>query len=221
MSTTEGRSSPWPGLFVSFEGLDGSGKSTQMRLLAVRLREMGYHVTETAEPGGTPIGRQIRQLLLDNRNHALAPTAELLLYFACRAQNVDEWIRPALDRGGIVLSDRYSDSTRAYQGAARRLGGDVVEQLNTIACRGVDPQITVLVDIDFATSQARQQQRERASDRLESEAQEFYFAVHEEYARIAAREPQRVRVVDGCGEIMTVAARIWNAIAPSLPERPR
>ena len=220
MSTTERSRPAWPGLFVTFEGMDGSGKSTQLRLLAQRLRAAGYAVTESAEPGGTPIGRQIRQLLLDNKNHALAPTAELLLYFACRAQNVDEWIRPALEAGGVVLSDRYSDSTRAYQGAARRLGGTVVEELNAIACRGVDPQVTILVDIDLATSYERQKLRPRASDRLESEAQEFYQSVRDEYAQIAAREPERVRVVDGHGDVQTVAARIWTVIEPLLPELP-
>src|SRR5512133_1996373 len=121
MSTTSGR-----GLFITFEGSDGCGKTTQMRRLAERLRASGQEVVETAEPGGTPIGRQIRAILLDSANRELSSTAELFLYFASRAQNVDQCIRPALERGAIVLSDRFTDSTIAYQGAARGLGADVV-----------------------------------------------------------------------------------------------
>ena len=122
MSTT----SASRGLFITFEGGDGSGKSTQMHRLADRLRAAGYEVIETAEPGGTAIGRQIRAILLDSANQELSATTELLLYFASRAQNVDECIRPSLQRGAIVLSDRFTDATIAYQGAARGLGRDVV-----------------------------------------------------------------------------------------------
>src|ERR1700732_2522643 len=122
MSTTSARR----GLFITFEGPDGSGKSTQLRLLAERLRSAGRDVFETVEPGGTPIGMQIRRILLDAKNHELCPTAELLLMFASRAQNVDQWILPALAQGQIVLSDRFTDSTLVYQGAGRGLGADVV-----------------------------------------------------------------------------------------------
>src|SRR5438105_1370171 len=131
MSTTERRGR---GLFITFEGPDGSGKTTQVRLLAERLREKRYDVFESAEPGGTPIGVQIRRILLDSANQELSATTELLLMFAARAQNVEQWILPALAEGKIVLSDRFTDSTLAYQGAARGLGRDVVIQVDGIAC---------------------------------------------------------------------------------------
>lgn len=209
------------GLFISFEGMDGSGKSTQLHLLAARLRDSGYNVVETAEPGGTPIGRQIRQVLLDHHNEELFPTAELLLYFACRAQNVDQWIRPALEAGSVVLSDRFTDSTRAYQGAARRLGGPLVDSLHAIACRGVQPDITLLVDIDLDTSVERSRSRERDTDRMERQNPEFYETVRNAYAEIAANDPERVRVIDGRAGIYKVAESIWNAVSPALPELAR
>src|SRR5260370_4645048 len=124
------------GLFITFEGPDGSGKSTQARLLAERLRREGYSVLETAEPGGTPIGQQIRAILLDPANQELSPVAELLLMFACRAQNVEQWILPALANGQIVISDRFTDSSIAYQGAGRGLGWDTVLAVDRIACHG-------------------------------------------------------------------------------------
>ena len=209
------------GLFISFEGMDGSGKSTQLRLLAARLRDSGYTVVETAEPGGTPIGRQIRQVLLDHHNEELYPTAELLLYFACRAQNVDQWIRPALEAGSVVLSDRFTDSTRAYQGAARHLGGPIVESLHAIACRGIQPDLTLLVDIDLDTSVERSRSRDRDTDRMERQNPAFYQAVKAAYAEIAASESSRVRVVDGRAGIYKVAESIWHAVSPALPELPR
>ena len=143
------------GLVISFEGLDGSGKSTQMRRLAKRLRARGHVVLETVEPGGTEIGGKIRQVLLDAANQELSPTAELLLYFASRAQNVDERIGPALRRGEIVLADRFTDSTLVYQGCGRGLGAETVLALDRIACRGLKPDLTLLVDIDVETSLAR------------------------------------------------------------------
>ena len=123
------------GLFITFEGPEGSGKSTQLRMLAKKLRAAGYEVLETAEPGGTPIGVQIRRVLLDAKNQELSPTAELLLMFAARAQNVDQWILPALAAGKIVLCDRFTDSTLVYQGAGRGLGAEVVYDVDRIACR--------------------------------------------------------------------------------------
>ncbi len=142
MSTTK------RGVFITFEGPEGSGKSTQLRLLAARLREQGHAVLETVEPGGTPIGMQIRRVLLDSKNLEMRPTTELLLMFAARAQNVDEWILPALSRGEIVLSDRFTDSSLVYQGAARGLGAEVVYEVDRIACRGLIPDLTIVVDIE-------------------------------------------------------------------------
>lgn len=205
------------GLFITFEGMDGSGKSTQMRLLAGHLREDGCRVTETAEPGGTPIGVQIRQLLLDHRNHDLSPTAELLLYFASRAQAVDQWIEPALSRGEVVLSDRFTDSTRAYQGAARNLGSAVVDDLDRIACHGIEPDLTLLFDVDLQTSLVRARGREAGGDRMEAQAAEFYTAVRTAYSHLAAQEPHRIRVIDGHGSVEQVAERVWAVVAPLLP----
>src|ERR1700686_4826404 len=144
-----------PGVFITFEGPDGSGKSTQMRLLGERLRGAGYAILESVEPGGTPIGQQIRRILLDPANQELCSTAELLLMFAARAQNVEEWILPALAEGKIVLSDRFTDSTIAYQGAGRGLGWDTVMAVDGIACRGLVPDLTLCIDIDTEMVVAR------------------------------------------------------------------
>ena len=151
-----------PGLFLSFEGMDGSGKTTQMRLLIDRLRREGFDVLETAEPGGTEIGRQIRRILLDRANQALSARAELLLYFACRAQNVEEWIRPALAAGRVVVSDRYTDSTLAYQGAGRGLPEEMIRELHTFACGPTEPDATIYLDIDRETGLARARARNAA-----------------------------------------------------------
>src|SRR5580700_6902920 len=137
MSTTKS------GLFITFEGPDGSGKSTQARMLAERLRGEGRTVLESAEPGGTPIGQQIRRILLDPANRELTPIAELLLMFAARAQNVEQWILPALAAGKIVISDRFTDSSIAYQGAGRGLGWEKVLELDGIACHGLVPDLTI------------------------------------------------------------------------------
>src|SRR3981081_4011588 len=129
------------GRFITFEGMDGSGKTTQMHRLAARLRAVGRPALEPAEPGGTPIGLKIRRILLDAANQELCPSAELLLYFASRAQNVDEWILPALGRGEIVLADRFTDSSLVYQGCGRGLGAENVMALDRIACRGLKPDL--------------------------------------------------------------------------------
>ena len=139
MSTTKRR-----GLFVTFEGPDGSGKSTQARMLVARLRHQGRDVLESVEPGGTPIGQQIRRILLDPANKELTATTELLLMFAARAQNVEQWILPALAQGKIVVSDRFTDSSIAYQGAGRGLGWEKVLEVDGIACQGLVPDLTLV-----------------------------------------------------------------------------
>src|SRR5690242_13517141 len=144
---TDGR-----GLFISFEGSDGSGKSTQLKLLAERLRSQGHTVVENVEPGGTPIGQQIRKILLDRANDEMRPMTELLLMFASRAQAVEQRILPALRRGEIVLSDRFTDSSLAYQGEARGLGFDVVRALHELALGAIQPDLTICVEIDLDTS---------------------------------------------------------------------
>lgn len=203
------------GRFITFEGPDGSGKSTQLVRLAERLRAEGREVVETAEPGGTSIGRDIRAILLNKRNHHLRPTAELLLYFASRAQNVEEVIQPALDRGAIVLSDRFTDSTLVYQGVGRGLGADIVRQLHTIACGPLLPHLTLLIDIDPRLTLGRTTKR-GAQDRLDAESLDFHARVREGYLKLAAAEPSRVRVIDGSKDIDTVAADLWPSVQEVL-----
>ena len=205
-------------LFITFEGMDGSGKTTQMRRLAERLREHGREVLETAEPGGTRIGLQIRRVLLDSANQELCPTAELLLYFACRAQNVDEWIVPALAEGKVVLSDRFTDSTLVYQGCGRGLGAETVAVLDRIACRGLTPDLTLLIDIDAETSLARAHARNASAQhtetRMDEQALDFHRKVYEAYHALAASEPHRFRMIDGRADRETMAREIWTAVEP-------
>jgi len=202
------------GVFITLEGMDGSGKTTQMRRLAARLRGMGKTVLETAEPGGTPIGAKIRRILLDAANQELSPTAELLLYFASRAQNVDQWIVPALGRGEIVLADRFTDSSLVYQGCGRGLGAENVIALDRIACRGLQPDLTLLVDIDAEASLARTRARNTAEPSCETRMDEqslvFHRRVWEAYHALAEREPGRVKVVDGRAGIDEIERQIWH-----------
>jgi dTMP kinase len=205
------------GVFITFEGTDGSGKTTQMRRLAVRLRATGRPVVETVEPGGTRIGQQIRRILLDAANQDLRPTAELLLYFAARAQNVDEVILPALNRGDLVLSDRFTDSSLVYQGCGRELGAGSVLALDQIACRGLKPDLTLLIDIDLETSlrraRARNTTQKLDQDRMDTQSTDFYRRVHEAYRALATREPDRVRIVDGHAPVETVEQEVWQIVS--------
>jgi dTMP kinase len=204
------------GSFITFEGMDGSGKTTQLRRLAERLRRMGHTVVETAEPGGTAIGRKIRQILLDAGNHELSPTAELLLYFASRAQNVEETILPALARGEIVLADRFTDSTLAYQGCARGLGAELVRTLDRIACRGLRPDLTLLLDIGPEISLARARIRNvaetSAETRMDEQSEEFHRKVYEAYQALAAREPDRVHRIPAASCADEVERAVWEVV---------
>lgn len=206
---------PRSGRFITFEGTDGSGKTTQMRLLAERLRAEGFPVAETQEPGGTEIGRRIRAILLDPASHRMCPISEMLLYFAARAQNFDELILPEWRAGAIVLSDRFTDSTLAYQGEGRGLGPDVVMQLHNIACHGIHPDLTIYVDIDLETGLERA--RSTSGDRLDNEAAEFHQRVRTSYLGLAAENAHRFRIVDGRGSISEVSERVWQAVVPALP----
>ena len=204
------------GIFITFEGMDGSGKTTQMHLLAARLRGLGRTVLETAEPGGTPIGTKIRRILLDSANQELCPAAELLLYFASRAQNVDEWIAPALERGEVVLADRFTDSSLVYQGYGRGLGAENVLALDLIACRGLKPKLTILVDIDAETSLTRAHARNAAEPhcetRMDEQSLEFHQRVYEAYHALAEREPERVKLIDGRASIDEIAGSVWDLV---------
>lgn len=208
------------GLFITFEGPDGSGKSTQLRMLATRLRSTGRDVIETAEPGGTPIGLQIRRVLLDSRNHELCPTAELLLMFASRAQNVDQCILPALSKGQIVIADRFTDSTLVYQGVARGLGSEVVYEVDRIACRGLVPDLTLLIDVDTETGLKRAHRRNLKTNdietRMDEEAVGFHRKVREAYHQLASDEPRRIRMIDGARTSDLVAEEVWNAVLPLI-----
>jgi dTMP kinase len=203
--------------FITFEGMDGCGKTTQLRLLAKHLREGGGDVVETVEPGGTEIGRQIRRILLDPANTAIHARTELLLYFASRAQNVEEIIRPALERGATVLCDRFTDSTLVYQGCGRGLDTALVEELDRIACNGLKPDLTILIDIDLDTSIARARRRnqraESAESRIDEEDAAFHERVRKGYLALAAREPERFAVIDGRGDVGEVARAIQEAVA--------
>ncbi len=200
--------------FITFEGIDGSGKTTQMRLLGKRLRARGRDVYETVEPGGTAVGQQIRRILLDSTNQDLRPTAELLLYFASRAQNLEQCIVPALRAGRVVLCDRFTDSTLAYQGYARGLGAGTVLALDRIACRGLSPDLTLLIDVDVDTGLARMRARNAngtaGETRLDDEPREFHRKVRDAYLVIARENPGRIRVIDGRGAPEEVAARVWE-----------
>ena len=227
---TEARShpvrTPARGLFLTFEGLDGCGKTTQMGLLVSRLRREGYGVEETVEPGGTAIGQQIRRILLDAANQEISPLTELLLYFASRAQNIEERIRPAIEAGRIVVSDRYTDSTMVYQGFGRELGERVVADLHRIACRGLNPDLTIYLDMDLETGLARARARndslegQRAIEtRMDEQAEEFYRRVRKGYETLAAREPQRFRVIDAGRQVDAIAADVWMAVRQALRGR--
>ncbi len=204
------------GLFITFEGGDGCGKTTQMRMLAERLRAEGRRVVETVEPGGTHIGAQIRRILLDAANEDLRATPELLLYFASRAQNVEEIILPGIKEGAIVLVDRFTDSSMAYQGFGRGLGEDAVRALDRIACRGLIPDLTLLIDIDLETSLARARERNLspAESRMDAQAEEFHRKVRDAYLAMAEREPRRFRVINGRADVEAVARAVWDAACP-------
>jgi dTMP kinase len=207
-------------VFITFEGPEGSGKSTQIRRLAARLRAEGLAVLETVEPGGTPIGMQIRRVLLDAKNLEMRPTTELLLMFAARAQNVDEAILPALSRGEVVLCDRFTDSSLVYQGAARGLGAEVVFEIDRIACRGLVPDLTLVIDIQTELGLERAHGRNRKTQdietRLDEQAIDFHRKVREAYLQLAADEPGRVKLIDGSGSEEKVEKEVWKAVLAVL-----
>lgn len=197
------------GLFVTFEGSEGCGKSTQIRQLSTWLGQSGIAHILTREPGGTPVGDQIRHFLQHApQGHGLVPKAELFLFAASRAQHVQEIIRPALAEGRVVLCDRFHDSTQVYQGVARRLDPAVTATVNRLAIGDTIPDLTILLDMDAGTAFARLAQRGRPVDRMESEPLAFYEAVRDGYLQLARAEPGRFAVIDASLPADTISAAI-------------
>jgi dTMP kinase len=214
------------GRFITFEGLDGCGKSTHLERLAVYLREQGLEVLTTREPGGTEIGERVRAVLLDSRTQGLAPLTELALMFASRTQQIAEVILPAVNRGAWVLCDRYTDSSEAYQGAGRQLGADAVLTLHRVLCLGLQPELTLLLDNDVSASVARARRRNLAAtageadeNRFEQENRAFFERVHEQFLAIGRREPQRVVMIDARRPVEDVHQDVVAAVRRRLLER--
>ncbi len=196
------------GLFITLEGGDGAGKSTQIRNIERFFDEKGLVVVHTREPGGTPISEKLRDILLDSRNKEMAAVTEMLIYAASRAQNVREFIIPALERGEIVICDRFVDSSIAYQAYGRELG-DMVSIVNKYATGGLEPDMTFWLDIDPAAGRARAA-RAGDLDRLEQEQMDFHYRVHEGYRKIAEDHPQRVRRIDASDTVDNIRDVIYS-----------
>ena len=198
------------GVFITFEGIEGSGKTTQIQRLSADLIEARYTVCVTREPGGTPIAEQIRGVFLDRDNHDMATTTELLLVAAARAQHVAEVIRPALESGQIVISSRFTDATVAYQGYRGGLDLDLINQLNDIATNGLTPDLTLVLDLptEIGLQRKRTQRTQEFMDRLEMEEIESHNEVREGYIAIAKQHPQRVKLINARGEPNQVYQRI-------------
>ena len=205
---------PASALFLTVEGVEGGGKSTLVRRLAERLRERGRQVTLTHDPGGTPAGKVIRQLLL-HTDGPLAPETELALFFADRAQNIAEVIRPALRRGAVVISDRFTDSTIAYQGGGRGLPVERIQCVDYAVTGGFRPHLTLLLDLPVATGLARL----HGTDRIEQETERFHDRVREGFLCIAREEPERVVVIPAGGTPDEVFDAAWAAVAARLASR--
>ena len=204
-------------LFISMEGSDGCGKTTQMNLLEQTLREKGYSVTRSREPGGTPIAEKIRELVLDPENAAMDERAEALLYAASRAQHYKEVIRPALDRGDIMLCDRFVDSSLVYQGIGRELGIPQVAAVNEWAIRGLMPDLTLILYIGYEEG-LRRKNRQTAGhlDRLEQASEAFHRRVNEGYLTLAEMYPDRVRLIDATGDIEAVREAVWRVVEEKI-----
>lgn len=200
------------GVFLTFEGPDGGGKTTQITRLAERLTAQGYAVTQTREPGGDQVGEKVRDLLLHGD---VSPEAELLLFAAARAQNVEAVVRPALQAGYVVLCDRFTDSTIAYQGYGRGLPLDLIARLNVFATRGLVPHKTFLLDLPPATGLSRQRASEQ--DRLDRETLDFHERVRDGFLNTAKADPDRIVVLDASQSAQEIAERLWAILEPLLP----
>ena len=209
------------GTFITFEGIDGSGKSTQLRLLANFLKQAGCEVLLTREPGGTPVGNRLRAALLD-ADEEVDPLTELLVFAADRAQHVRRVLRPALKSGRIIFSDRYADATRAYQGAGRGFSAELIAEIIQLATEGLKPDLTVLFDLSVADSTARTQRRANGvqrGDRLDAEDDDFHARVRDAYLAIARAEPERVRIVATNQPAERTHERVKQIVIPFLRSR--
>lgn len=206
------------GRFITFEGIDGSGKSTQLRMLAGDLRARGLDIVATCEPGGTPLGRRLREAFLETEE-TVAPRAELLLFAADRAQHVELLIRPSLEDGRVVISDRYADATFAYQGAGRGFDERTVTDVIDLATGGLKPDLTLFFDISVETAIKRMSGRddsETVRNRMDLETAEFYERVRRSYLGIAEREPERFRVIDANGAMDEIHKTVGRIVSDFL-----
>ena len=206
------------GKFITFEGIDGSGKSTQLRMLANELRIRGFNVLPTMEPGGTPLGRRLREAFLETEE-TVAPLAELLLFAADRAQHVNFLVKPAVAEGKIVVSDRFADATFAYQGAGRGFPETIVNQVIELATGGLKPDLTLFFDLPVQIALTRTALRNDAGEqknRMDKENTAFYERVRESYLQIAANEPERFRVIDAEGSTSEIQTRVVEIVAEFL-----
>ena len=212
------------GLFITLEGIDGTGKSTQLRLLVQYLKKRGLAVRVTREPGGTKQGERIRKILLDSKTTHLCSLAELALMYAARAQHLQEVIRPALAKGEIVVSDRYNDASLAYQGYGRNLGVETVRAFDRIICGRTQPDLTILLDLapdlSLVRAEGRQSRRKSNQERFESQGLDFHKRVRRGYLAIARKETQRVKVVRADKPVEEVQAEIRKLIDEFLTRRP-
>lgn len=206
-----------PGIFITFEGVEGCGKSTQAKILWNRLNKLGIPTELTHEPGGTTLGNEVRRSLKRGRNEKISPEAELLLFAACRIQLLAEVIRPGLQAGRVIICDRFTDSTTAYQGYGRGLDLTTIEEVNESTTRGIMPDLTILLDIPSETGLSRK--HTRGKDRFESEDIAFHHRVREGYIKIAALEPGRWLVIDATSSRTKVREAIWKGINHLLQER--
>jgi dTMP kinase len=204
------------GRFIVFEGGEGTGKTTQIKRLEARLKEAGRDVVLSWEPGGTPLGEKVRSVILDPNSGPMSARCEALLYAACRAEHVDKVIRPALDRGAIVLCDRYWDASRAYQGVARRLGILAIDRINWWATEGLFPDRVYLFDIDPSIGLERAKSRTGQADRLEQEGKPFHNEVRKAYLHIAHSDPSRYEIINAAASRDEISEQLWQSLSKCL-----
>jgi dTMP kinase len=211
------------GLFITLEGIDGTGKSTQYQMLVRHLKQRGYRVCATREPGGTRVGEQIRRILLDSSTQKLSPLAELALMYAARAQHLEEVVRPALARGEVVVSDRFNDASMAYQGYGRKLGTKAVKALDRIVCGTTQPDLTLVLDLSptvaLARAHGRDLRRNSRQGRFEAEGLKFQERVRRGYLAIARQNPKRVKLVSADGPVSEVQAEIRRLVQGFIARR--